>query len=303
MMKRTVILLLTLVLLLTLCCCGKKNNGTTWQEQYDLGVRYLSDGNYEEAIIAFTAAIEIDPKRADSYLRAAEAYEAIVDIDSAIAILQQGVNAIGTNADDSLTTYLYDLMFNNGYYDFLFTDDFLKPEDWLVGDIPISDCSLRDFADVYSKDKWSLSQYDDSQFFHAWNIDGDTNTGGNLLEVSFYHRPKETMVQPDIRNIILSESYEQVMKKIGFTDVGAQYLRDGTDKAVATYLTSSNIVSVHVDTTDGWEDNDYLLWVHLDFHNLTNEIGESHTIYFVFEILNEESQLWNVSYQRKIIPR
>ena len=38
MMKRTVILLLTLVLLLTLCCCGKKNNGTTWQEQYDLGV-------------------------------------------------------------------------------------------------------------------------------------------------------------------------------------------------------------------------------------------------------------------------
>ena len=64
-MKRTVILLLTLVLLLTLCCCGKKNNGTTWQEQYDLGVRYLSDGNYEEAIIAFTVAIKIDSKRHD----------------------------------------------------------------------------------------------------------------------------------------------------------------------------------------------------------------------------------------------
>ena len=45
-MKRTVILLLTLVLLLTLCCCGKKNNGTTWQEQYDLGMRYLNEGNY-----------------------------------------------------------------------------------------------------------------------------------------------------------------------------------------------------------------------------------------------------------------
>ena len=37
-----------IILLLVLCSCGK---GTlTWQEQYDLGVKYLSDGNYEEAI-------------------------------------------------------------------------------------------------------------------------------------------------------------------------------------------------------------------------------------------------------------
>ena len=33
-----------------------------WQEKYDLGIRYLNEGKYDEAVIAFTAAIDIDPK-------------------------------------------------------------------------------------------------------------------------------------------------------------------------------------------------------------------------------------------------
>lgn len=89
-MKRTISLLLALVLLLTLCGCGKKDRGAAWQEQYYLGVRYLSDGNYEEAIIAFTAAIEIDPKRAETYISLAETYIATDNFDEALAILQKG---------------------------------------------------------------------------------------------------------------------------------------------------------------------------------------------------------------------
>ncbi len=73
-MRRTISLLLALVLLLTLGGCGKKDGEAAWQEQYDLGVRYLSDGNYEEAILAFTAAIEIDPKRAEAYVGRGDAY-------------------------------------------------------------------------------------------------------------------------------------------------------------------------------------------------------------------------------------
>lgn len=91
-MRRTVSLLLALVLLLTLGGCGKKDRGAAWQEQYDLGVRYLSDGNYEEAIIAFTAAIEIDPKNADGYIGMAKAHIAMGDIDAALAVLSQGLN-------------------------------------------------------------------------------------------------------------------------------------------------------------------------------------------------------------------
>lgn len=72
-MRRICSWILIIALLLGLCACGQ-NVETQWQEQYDLGVRYLSEGNYEEAIIAFTAAIEIDPKRPEAYLGRGGAY-------------------------------------------------------------------------------------------------------------------------------------------------------------------------------------------------------------------------------------
>lgn len=94
-MKRICSLLLTLALVLGLCACGQNAetsaaDAPTWQKQYDLGVRYLSEGNYQEAIIAFTAAIEIDPKRPDAYTGLADAYIAQGDIAAAIDILRQG---------------------------------------------------------------------------------------------------------------------------------------------------------------------------------------------------------------------
>ena len=71
-MKKVTSILLAIVMTACFVACGQK--ASTWQEQYDLGVRYLSDGNYEEAIIAFTAAIDIDPKNVDAYLGRASAY-------------------------------------------------------------------------------------------------------------------------------------------------------------------------------------------------------------------------------------
>ena len=76
------------VFCLLLSACGQ--NAPTWQEQYDLGVRYLSEGNYEEAIIAFNAAIEIDPKRAEAYLSLAETYVSLDDPERAAEILYSG---------------------------------------------------------------------------------------------------------------------------------------------------------------------------------------------------------------------
>lgn len=70
-MRRICSWFLTIVLVLGLCACGQQGGGAggdDWQSQYDLGVRYLSEGNYEEAVIAFTAAIEIDPNRPEAYV-------------------------------------------------------------------------------------------------------------------------------------------------------------------------------------------------------------------------------------------
>ncbi len=54
-----------------------------YREQYDLGIRYLSEGNYEEAIIAFEAAIEIDPKSVEPYFELSGIYLALEQYDKA----------------------------------------------------------------------------------------------------------------------------------------------------------------------------------------------------------------------------
>ena len=88
-MKRLICILLAFVIALS--GCSRKNNAyTAWQEQYDLGVRYLSEGNYEEAIIAFTAAIEIDPKKVDAYIGISDAYCALARYEEAVDVLKQG---------------------------------------------------------------------------------------------------------------------------------------------------------------------------------------------------------------------
>ena len=87
-MRKTAALFTLLALTLSLCAC--KNTAARWQEQYDLGMWYLSDGEYEEAIIVFNAAIEIDPTQADAYLSLANAYIGMNDFDAAREILEQG---------------------------------------------------------------------------------------------------------------------------------------------------------------------------------------------------------------------
>ena len=93
-MKKVVGLCLLLALLLGLAACGKSPE-EKWQEQYELGMKYVSEGNYEEAVLAFTAAIEIDPKSADAYLALADVYEAQGDAESLQAILEQGLEVTG----------------------------------------------------------------------------------------------------------------------------------------------------------------------------------------------------------------
>ena len=60
-------------LCLLLAACGMSTE-EQWQKQYDLGEQYLLDGDYEQAIVAFSEAIEIDANRAEAYLARAEAY-------------------------------------------------------------------------------------------------------------------------------------------------------------------------------------------------------------------------------------
>ena len=86
-MKRFLRLTLVLVILAALVSCGQKAEAT-WQEQYDLGMRYLDEGNYEEAILAFTAAIEIDEKRPEAYIGRGDAYALSGDTEDNLSAAQ-----------------------------------------------------------------------------------------------------------------------------------------------------------------------------------------------------------------------
>lgn len=123
-MKRIIYVMLALVLLL--CSCGQpsttgeeENNTPTWQEQYDLGIRYLSEGNYEEAIIAFTAAIEIDPKQAPAYVGRGDAYvlfgETEENLTAAQADYEKAVELDEANSEAYLG--LADVYIRQGEYD------------------------------------------------------------------------------------------------------------------------------------------------------------------------------------------
>ncbi len=81
---------LFVILLLTLTACGK-NAANQWQEQYDLGQKYLLEEDYEAAIVAFTAAIEIEPNDIRTYTGLIQAYMGLEDYDTAVSATDEGL--------------------------------------------------------------------------------------------------------------------------------------------------------------------------------------------------------------------
>lgn len=96
--KRSVVFGMLLVILLSAC-----NRESRWQKQYDLGIQYLTEGKYEEAIVAFNVAIEIEPNQVLAYIGRGSAYissgETEENLNAALADYQKAIELDAQNAD------------------------------------------------------------------------------------------------------------------------------------------------------------------------------------------------------------
>ena len=90
-------LIAALVLLLPTSAKAKKV-----EEQLNLGAKYLSELDYEQATVAYEAVIKIDPKCEEAYLALADIYIATGAFDKAEAILKQAEVTIGTDATEAV---------------------------------------------------------------------------------------------------------------------------------------------------------------------------------------------------------
>ena len=282
-MKRTVSLLLSLILALSLPACGQ--SATTWQEQYDLGMRYLSEGNYEEAIIAFTAAIEIDPKRTEAYIQLSETYSVSGDLEQAFVILNTG---LAENKNDSLKEFMLEFLSTNTSL-FLDDEDVADVHDFKVNSKAISESTIGDFEVMYPSAPEEEWYYDPTREYEQGEENGIqyhprtqvSDNGFTDLGVSAWSSSMTSKIRRatfdtntyppeiDFRGIQLGDLYENVLENLGFREQGLEFIEnfgmpyitiDAEDKATLSFVDvpqhyqESNITEVDIydNQAGGW---------------------------------------------------
>lgn len=214
-----------IVLISCLLLLLNSNKSPTWQEQYDLGIRYLFDGNYQEAIIAFTAAIEIDAMRPEAYLKAAEAYEAVGDSEAARAILEKGYAATG---DESLKPKEETL-------NMWILDDFISPQELTVGNVPFY------LTDIYTAYELYRDRYSQPPVTYDGVVEEIRLSAEDGAAPSFVQSPDADVLwraiyygsnQPEFRGIVIGMSATEALKRLSFTDYAIQEILDFAESGI-----------------------------------------------------------------------
>ena len=87
------------IVLLLLVGCGK-NMGQQIAEQLELGNKYLTEANYEQAIVAFNKVIELDPKIFEAYEKAAEVYIKQNNSEQAFSYVERAFDVIASLTEE-----------------------------------------------------------------------------------------------------------------------------------------------------------------------------------------------------------
>lgn len=137
--------LLVIVTVVIICfTINSSSKATELQEQLDLGNKYLSELDYEQAIVAYEAAIEIDPMSVEAYLGLASVYEAQGNYDKALEVLQQGYDATGDKRIADKIDEIHAWQEQEISEENMETSENAEP-DWLINGVPES--NILDVAD------------------------------------------------------------------------------------------------------------------------------------------------------------
>jgi len=243
-MKKIIALLSALVLILGLCACTATepeapatdtSQGPTWQEQYDLGVRYLSEGNYEEAILAFTAAIEIDPKRAPAYVGRGDAYvgsgeteanlaAALADYEKAFELEPRPETEEKIQRIRGVST---GIVAENGWYKI---SDFFEgtaiSTQPTIGGINVTQKTFLDVAEFYGAHfKGEGTEWEDKNIAIANNV--WISQGQTYFSIGYGHSAE---YEPEYLAVHFGDSFDLILQKLGLTEAGAQCLREMGDR-------------------------------------------------------------------------
>lgn len=246
MIKKFSLLSILLIFMLVVVGCNMSDNSNhimTWQEQYDLGIRFLAEERYSEAIVAFTSAIEIDPKQVPAYLSLADAYIAIGDRDSAIETLQKAVSTCGEtenlmiklreiqdNVETAEATDTYDMTPAN-----VLTSEAVTADELTLGGIPFWELTVSDVAALFPDGEYLNLRPDDSR-----EAEYDASTYGEnggkyscfrasldkgkkhlyISYVGFLDSDEDAALgyRTELRNIRCGQSRESVLRTLGFTE-------------------------------------------------------------------------------------
>ena len=256
-MKRRLImemLLAAALMLLLLCACGQKAAPPTWQEQYDLGVRYLSEGNYEEAVIAFTAAIEINPQNVEPYLSLADIYVTMEDFDHAQILLGRAYDFVFKKNDiDKITAFI------TQYPELCITSQMLNASDFIINGKDIGQCTLEEFMEIYPSvpndysaplrektmdEKLGVaytpalktSDGTTSGAIWAWAQTVDSKVELAVFAESASFLGADHTAKFDLRSIQLGDDQETVVAKMGLSELGQKMLQKDVGSITFTLL-------------------------------------------------------------------
>lgn len=266
-------------------------------EYLDLGAKYLSEGSYKEAIIAFTAAIDIDPNNIDAYSGRAEAYifsgeneenlttaladyEKILEFNDAAAEAYLGLADIYIRQrdDDSMWDILQiGLEKTNGNSDISAMLDILEQG----GEIYDSQGVIR-YAFVPTTDgKWQKYFYDSQgRIIEEWGYD----SFGERYIYTIYEYSENMVKQSHYTEDGTMEGYYLIyLNDAGQPERDEYYYEDGTlwEYRIHQYDAQGNEIQLNLYQPDGSPMN-YYQFEYDEAGNLVRSLNFDHEGNFMF---------------------